>query len=420
MTKVSFFLVTILFASRLFAQAGPPKYMQAAAQFEKFYNSDKPDSIFSRFSPELKSAVPEFAAQTTQLKTQLGSLEKMEFYKYDSSLALYKASFKNAVFLLNISLNNKDQLTGLKLSPYIDEAQEDPSIIESPVLVKTFSSVISGTLTMPKNAAGKIPVVLIIGAAGSIDRDGNGGNLGANDYKLLAAALGKSGIASVRYDKRMVGQSTTSAKEKDMRFDDYFEDAFGLIDMLNKDTRFSKVIVLGHGQGSLVGMIVSNDERVNSFISVEGASLGADKILTAQVNKTYPKYLADGFKDVLDTLRRGRINYKVDPGLYTIARPSIQMLIMTWCRYDPQEEIKKVKKPILIIQGSTDLEIDAISAERLKKSKTSVLAIINGMNYALKEAPLDKDANLATYTKPDLPLKPEFVTTVVDFINKLP
>jgi hypothetical protein len=39
------------------------------------------------------------------------------------------------------------------------------------------------------------------------------------------------------------------------------------------------------------------------------------------------------------------------------------------------------------------------------------------MNYVLKDAPADKEPNLATYTKPDLPLKPELVTGVVNFIN---
>jgi pimeloyl-ACP methyl ester carboxylesterase len=409
-----------LFAAKLFAQAEPPRYVQAASQFKKFYNNNKPDSIFTQFSPELKTELPQdkFLASTAQLKSQLGSLLKTEFYKYNAPLAVYKATFQNAVFLLNIALNNDGKLTGLQLSPYQDQANDDPSIIESPVSIKTLSSTISGTLSMPKSATGKIPVVLIIPAAGAVDRDGNGGNLGANSYKLLAAALGKNGIASVRYDKRMVGQSISPTKEKDMRFDDYFEDAYGLIDMLNTDKRFSKVIVLGHGQGSLIGIMVSNDDRVHSFISVEGTALTADKVLTEQVNRTYPKYQAEGFKSVLDTMRRGRIDYKVDPALYPVAKPSLQLYLMTWCRYDPQQEIKNLKKPVLIIQGSTDLETDQTSADRLKKSKTSIVAIINNMNYALKDAPADKDQNMAIYTKPDLPLKPELITTIVDFINK--
>ncbi|HEY0245425.1 MAG TPA: DUF3887 domain-containing protein [Mucilaginibacter sp.] len=120
MNKIAFFLITFLFAAKLFAQAEPPKYTTAAAQFKKFYNNDEPDSIFNQFSPELQTALPEdkFKTTTNQLKTQLGSLIKTEFVKYEAPLATYKATFQNAVFLLNVSLNNKSQYTGLLLSPF--------------------------------------------------------------------------------------------------------------------------------------------------------------------------------------------------------------------------------------------------------------------------------------------------------------
>src|ERR1700722_14045862 len=85
----------------------------------------------------------------------------------------------------------------------------DPSLVETPITVKTLVGTISGTLTTPKDVSGKIPVVIIIPGTGPIDRDGNSNNgLNTNMYKLLAYALGKSGIASLRYDRRMVGQST--------------------------------------------------------------------------------------------------------------------------------------------------------------------------------------------------------------------
>ena len=94
------------------------------------------------------------------------------------------------------------------------------------------------------------------------------------------------------------------------------------------------------------------------------------------------------------------------------------MFLMSWCRFDPQREIKKLKIPILIVQGTNDLQVNVSNAEKLKKG-SATLAIIPGMNHVLKEAPEDKQHNLATYNKPDLPLKPEFVTNVVGFIKGL-
>jgi pimeloyl-ACP methyl ester carboxylesterase len=427
--KATFFMLLFFCATQLFAETEPARYKIAATRFEKFYNSNLPDSIFSSFSPDMKTALPadKFKTTTTQLKTQLGPLLKTEFLKYNEPLAVYKATFQNAIFSLNISLNTKSQFTGLVLSPYVDASVgggiADPSITESPILLKTLGGTLSGTLAMPTGASGKIPVVLIIAGSGPVDRDGNSAKQGlaTNDYKLIAEGLGKNGIASLRYDKRLVGESLGTTKEEDLHFDDFTDDALGFVNLLKGDQRFSKVIILGHSEGSLVGILASiaSEGSVNAFISVAGAGESADKILTEQM-KAQPQYLADGFRSILDSLRKGKFTKKVDPALYFIARPSIQMYLLTWCRFDPAREIKKLKIPTLIIQGTTDLQVNMSNAEKLKKGKSSsILVPIEGMNHVLKEAPADRQQNLATYAKPDLPLKPELITSVVDFIKGL-
>jgi pimeloyl-ACP methyl ester carboxylesterase len=430
MRKICFFILIVFLAMRSLAQAEPANYTATATMFRKFYNANLPDSIFSNFSPDFKTALPKdkFTTTTTQLKAQLGPLLATEFVKYESPLAVYKASFQKGTFLLNISLSSKGQIIGLLLSPDQEAAQIsktpiDPSLTESPVLLKTLAGTISGTLTTPQTINGKIPVVLIIAGSGPVDRDGNSAklSLATNDYKMMAEALGKSGIASLRYDKRMVGESATKEKEESLRFDDYVDDAIGMINLLKEDKRFSKVIILGHSEGSLVGMLAAQatEGSANAFISVAGAGRRADDILKEQM-KSQPEYIADGFKRIMDSLAKGSVQKKVDPSLYFIARPSIQNYLMSWCKFDPQQEIKRLRIPILIIQGNTDLQVPVTDADKLKKAKSSAtLTIIHDMNHVLKDAPADKDKNMATYNQPELPLKPEFVTSVLDFIKGL-
>jgi alpha-beta hydrolase superfamily lysophospholipase len=236
---------------------------------------------------------------------------------------------------------------------------------------------------------------------------------------MLANALGKNGIASLRYDKRMIGQSVTSTKLKELRFEDYVDDAVGLINMLSEDARFSKVIVLGHSEGSLVGLLSVRDQPAKAFISVAGAGQQADKIVTEQM-KSQPKYIADNFKTMLDSLKKGKFTDNIDPKIYAIAGPDVQPYLMSWFRYDPIREIKKIKIPALILQGTTDIQVTVADAEKLKKADSDAkLVIITGMNHILKEAPADREQNIATYNKPNLPLKPELVTSIVDFINGL-
>ena len=297
----------------------------------------------------------------------------------------------------------------------------DPSLTESPVLVKTFSGSISGSLVVPTNATEKIPVVLIMADSGPVDRDGNNPDAGINGdtYKLLANELGKSGIASLRYDKRRVGKSVSVTKESELRIDDYGDDAVSLIGFLNDDGRFSKIVLFGHGEGSLVGMIAIIDQPVAGFISAEGAADQADKIMLNQM-KSKPKFLIDEFQTVLDSLRKGKLTPGVDPAIYYIARPSIQNFLMSWCRCVPIRGIKAIKKPVMIIHGDNDLQIPVENAEKLKKAKSdATLLIIKEMNHWLKEAPADPDKNMAASANPATPLKTGLSAGIVGFINKL-
>ncbi|WPU95468.1 alpha/beta hydrolase [Mucilaginibacter sabulilitoris] len=432
MKKLSLFILTICFATKINAQSEPANYITALNKFKQLYNNNQPDSIYNMFSPEMKAALPadNFKSTTIQLKEQLGNLVDADFMKYEAPLAYYKATFQKNTFLLNLSVNSKNQFTGLLLKPYqapakttesaVSTLPTDPSITESPVSLKTLSGSIAGTLAMPKNVNGKIPVVMIIAGSGPTDRDGNSPKLGlsANTYKMIANELGKNGFASLRYDKRLVGQSVSSTKESELRFEDYIEDAVGLINLLNDDQRFSKIIILGHSEGSLIGMMAAYEQPIKAFISVAGAGDSADKIMTEQM-KSQPQWIADGFNRMLDSLKRGKTTDNIDPALYSVARPSVQKYLMSWFRYNPTREIKKIKIPILIVQGTTDLQVTVADADKLKKAKSdAVLAIIPGMNHVLKEAPADKAANIATYNQPDLPLKPEFVKALISFLNK--
>ncbi|HVW15456.1 MAG TPA: alpha/beta hydrolase [Mucilaginibacter sp.] len=432
MKKSTLLLLITLFAQTIMAQTEPVNYAAAVSKFKTFYNTNQPDSIFKMFGPEMVTALPlnDLKAVISQFHQQFGNLQQTAFVSFKPPMAVYKASFERIDRSLKIALNNNNLIIGLFFgTPETSQPGAaasssalpamDASLVESPIVLKTLSGSIHGTLTMPKDVSGKIPVVLIIAGSGPTDRNGNSDKLDlkTNAYRMLAEGLGKNGIASVRYDKRMIGQSQTDNKESDLRFDDYVDDAVGLIQMLANDQRFSKVIVLGHSEGSLVGMIAVRDQPAKGFISIAGAGERADKIVTEQL-KSKPQYIQDEFKTLLDSMKRGKTIDNVDPALYFIARPSIQRYLMSWFKYEPQKVIKGVKVPVLIIQGTTDLQVTTADADKLKKAKSeATLIIIPGMNHVLKDAPADPAQNLATYSNPTLPLDANLVPDILKFIN---
>jgi hypothetical protein len=268
----------------------------------------------------------------------------------------------------------------------------------------------------------KVPVVLIIAGSGPTDRNGNSdqGVLKANEYKMLADSLKLAGIACVRYDKRGIGESSTAMKSEDsIRFEDGIKDAEGFIKMLKADVRFSKVIVLGHSEGSLIGMIAARQEKAAAFISVAGIAQRADKIIEQQI-RAQSGELAAQATIILDSLDKGYVVKDIDPSLTSLFRPSIQPYMISWLKYEPKQEIRKLTAPVLILQGTTDIQVNVEEAESLKKAcPKATLKLITGMNHVLKQATEFYAENVATYSKPELPLSPGLMPAIDKFIKAL-
>ena len=233
--------------------------------------------------------------------------------------------------------------------------------------------VLKGTLLSPEASKKKYPLVLIIAGSGPTDRDGNGPALKSDYLKLLAENLAASGIASFRYDKRGVGKSKVSSfKEQDLVFTDFSRDAEAWIKRFKKDTRFSKIIVLGHSEGSLVGMLSAKAAEADGFISVAGAGRPIDQILKEQLqaNPYNPEQLKIDAGIILDSLKAGQRVKKINPLLLSIFRPSVQPFLISWIQLDPAMEISKLKIPCMIVQGSTDIQVSVTDAEQLKRKST--------------------------------------------------
>jgi hypothetical protein len=284
------------------------------------------------------------------------------------------------------------------------------------VTLKTKTGNIEGTLLVPKINK-PVPVVLLIAGSGPVDRDGNAGELRMNNLKLIADSLYAHGIATLRYDKRGVGQSREAAKaELDLRFDDFIQDAIGWVNFLSKDKRFSSIVIAGHSQGSLVGMVAAQQKAVAKFVSLEGAGEPILVVLKKQLEQQPTAWLMSA--PIIDSLMHGKTVDSVPKILYGLFRPSIQPFWISWNYYNPQTEIKKLDKPVLIVQGTTDIQVAVTDAENLSKADPKAkLEIIKGMNHILKDAPMDRTKNIQTYSQPDLPLNMQFVKVLVNFIK---
>ncbi|MET0944775.1 MAG: alpha/beta hydrolase [Flavobacterium sp.] len=298
-------------------------------------------------------------------------------------------------------------------------AQEKNTVAfkEAPIVLKINTDQLFGTLTTP-NLTKKYPVALIIAGSGPTDRNGNNPMMKNNSLKMLAEVLAKNGIASLRYDKRGIGESKASAiSEQSLVFENYTEDAKSWINLLKQDKRFSEVVIIGHSEGSLIGMIAG--AKANKFISIAGPGESADKLIKTQIASKSNKQIEDMTFPIIDSLKSGNQVKKVDPMLNALFRPSIQPYLISWFKYNPQVEIKKLNVPILIVQGNNDLQVTVKDAETLSQAnKNAELLIVDKMNHVMKIVEGDKQANLDSYNNETLPLSEVMTSKIVSFIKK--
>jgi pimeloyl-ACP methyl ester carboxylesterase len=295
-----------------------------------------------------------------------------------------------------------------------------PAIADQPIVLDTPTGQIIGSLVLPP-AKAPVPVALIIAGSGPTDRNGNSAGLpGANNsLMLLAQALGDAGFASVRYDKRGLAASAAAARaESELRFEMFVDDAAAWIVRLQRDPRFSKVVVIGHSEGSLIGMLAAQASGANAFVSLAGPGRGAADIIRTQFAGKLPPALAAQNEAILSGLEQGQTGAVVPKELAALYRPSVQPYLVSWFKYVPLDRIGQLAVPVLIAQGTTDIQVAVGEAGELKKGQPKAqLAVIPGMNHVLKMVDADSPTPLASYSDPALPVAPGLVTVLVDFLR---
>jgi pimeloyl-ACP methyl ester carboxylesterase len=292
--------------------------------------------------------------------------------------------------------------------------------VEQAVTLAVRGGVLHGTLALPA-VDGKVPVVLLHAGSGPTDRDGNSAALpGRNDsLRLLADALVHAGIASVRYDKRGVGASALlGAREADLRLDNYIDDAAAWLRQLRADPRFTRIVMAGHSEGALIAMVACQKAQVDGCVLIAGAGSGLDDILRAQLKPHMPAELYAQNERILLALKRGEQVADVPPALLAFYRPSAQPYLISSLQIDPRAAVAALRMPVLIVQGTTDLQVSVADAQALSAAAPKAkLVIVPGMNHVLKLAGGELAQQLPSYSDPELPLAPALVEAVMAFVR---
>jgi len=282
------------------------------------------------------------------------------------------------------------------------------------------NTLLKGTMFLPNDSNSKTDLVILLSGSGPTDRNGNQVGMENNSLLYFSEALAKSNIAAFSFDKRVVVMAKDrTSSEKDMKFDDLINDAKEVIAYFKNKKQFRHIIIAGHSEGSLVGMMAAQ-ENADAFISIAGAGKSVDETIIDQITKQAPS-MKEEVATGLASLKKGIVFESKNPMLISIFRPTVQPYLISWIKFNPQTEIKKLKIPVLLINGTKDMQVEVADAQLLKEAKPDAqMEIILNMNHVFKNIKTDDTSeNMATYSNPNLENIPELIFVVNRFIKAL-
>ena len=272
------------------------------------------------------------------------------------------------------------------------------------------------------DAGAGTPVVLIVPGSGPTDLNGNNPQgVQANTYKLLAEGLAAENISSVRVDKRGMFSSAAAGDGNAVSLEIYAQDYKNWVETIRAETGQSCVYMLGHSEGALMVSAASIDnENVCGLILVSGMGRTYGDVIRSQLkaNPNNPdRILNQGFRAIEQLERGERVDLdKLHSGFAPLFAPEIQDFLMSVMSVDPAQLAAKANKKTMVIHGVNDLQTSTLDAQKLADATGGHLVMIEGINHVLKEAPLNRQKNYATYKKPDLPISDSVITAIRIFV----
>lgn len=286
---------------------------------------------------------------------------------------------------------------------------------------------LAGTVTLPRERTAPVPVAVIIAGSGPTDRNGNS-HLGPgivyrnNSLSQLAWRLAEQGIASLRYDKRVLPATRGQVDMAIETFDNFAGDAAAAARSLERDPRFSFVVLVGHSEGAGLAVRAANGGApVRGVILLAGLGRPFLTVLRSQLAVQLDSAMMLVYDSAMARYLRGDSTGPLAPGLQPLFQPVHRTYIRTSAEYDPPVEVARLKVPVLIVQGTTDIQVSVEDAQAMHRAAAgSTLVILEGANHVFKHVPgISQAAQLPSYTDPGLAIVPELPAAITRWMAEV-
>ncbi len=314
---------------------------------------------------------------------------------------------------------------------------------------------LAGTLTLPKGA-GKFPAVILITGSGAQDRDET--IFGHKPFLVLADYLTRRGVAVLRVDDRGIGGSEAGAAGATS--ENFAGDVLAGVEYLKtrREIDARKIGLIGHSEGGMIAPMVAVRSKDVAFIVLMAGlgqtgedviytqtallqkAEGASEFVRTETAKAMKTALAITKSEKDDKIAAERINEALakQKGGFTEAqqkefaavestiKSQTPLYFSPWFRYfvafDPQPVLKKVKVPVLALNGENDLQVSSkenldLIATGLKSAgnKDVTTLAFPKLNHLFQTS---ETGSPSEYGKIEETIAPKVLETIADWIVK--
>lgn len=277
-----------------------------------------------------------------------------------------------------------------------------------------------GELELPQKAAKRVPALVLVAGSDPTDRNGNQlPSIRTDLHAQLAATLAKQGIASLRYDKRAIGESGKPGKSESLSafcdWPNFVGDVEAAAKFLKKHPQIdpAHVGLLGHSEGGMLCLEAAHTVKPVALVLAATPGRNIEAVITDQVaallkrQKATPEqtafFLTENVRICRAIRKTGVVPSDVPAGLAALYPAYLGPFWKGMLLCEPIALAKATTCPVLVLQGERDVQINpTLDARPLAAAvgKRGQLTLVAGAGHNLK---LTKDATDPAFTGPVVP-----------------
>lgn len=301
-------------------------------------------------------------------------------------------------FVFKFAMKKKNSMyrliIGVAAAAAISASAGDFSEKDVRVQNKEAGIALAGTVTLPADATPKAVVVMATGS-GPQDRDET--VFGHKPFKAIAEHLSANGYVVLRMDDRGVGES--EGERQEATTEDFTGDIRAALSWVDSCYSDLPKGVMGHSEGGIIALKCAPE--CDFIVTLAGPAWGGDSIVMSQSRAAAVGMTGrwDGEeiqRRLLSTLKCPMPDFQARIAATSILNQAVgemasmsqvqeqiaqqvEMLVSPWyrafLRYDPADDVRKVKIPWLALNGSKDTQVLPANLQTFKELNPSVTTV---------------------------------------------